>query len=128
MGRIRPAQCRLPPAFWSTKVFWSGMMSVVSWVCGQGESKVSSRLFLGGKSTQALKMPVVTLQAVKPAAFCVTSPLECPLQAISSGKHLTTLRSLLPALPPAPNIPLSSTGSALWTCLASVRAPREEKG
>jgi len=33
-GRVRPAQCRLPPAFWSTKVFWSGMMSVVSWVCG----------------------------------------------------------------------------------------------
>lgn len=29
---------------------------------------------------------------------------------------------------PAPNIPLSNTGSALWTCLASVRAPGEQKG
>lgn len=42
MGRIRPAQCRLPPALGSTKVFWSGMVSVVSWVCGTGESKGSA--------------------------------------------------------------------------------------
>lgn len=42
VGRIRPAQCRLPPALGSTKVFWSGMVSVVSWVCGTGESKGSA--------------------------------------------------------------------------------------
>lgn len=34
----------------------------------------------------------------------------------------------LPRFPPVPNLPLSSTGSALWTCLASVRAPGGEEG
>lgn len=54
MGRIRPAQCRLPPALGSTKVFWSGMVSVVSWVCGTGESKGSAApsgvFFLGRRA------------------------------------------------------------------------------
>lgn len=37
-------------------------------------------------------------------------------------------RHPLPRFPPVPNLPLSSTGSALWTCLASVRAPGGEEG
>lgn len=40
----------------------------------------------------------------------------------------TAPESPLPASPPAPHVPLSSTGSALWNCLASFRAPGEEKG
>ena len=99
-GRIRPAQCRLPPAFWSTNVFWSGIMSVVSWVCGQGESRVSSGPFRG-KSIQPWKTPISALRSAKPAVpstVLVWHVLPEPLAVGNSSQP----REPPPHAPPCP--------------------------
>lgn len=93
-GRIRPAHCRLPPAFWSTKVFWSGIMSVVSWVCGQGGSGVSAGAFFGENHPVLENTHVHPLDSGSQHGACLV-----PSQTICSGKQPLRARSLHPVLP-----------------------------
>lgn len=120
-GRIRAAWCRLPAAFWSTKVFWSGIVSVVSWVWDGGQQESAARSEFGGEAFSF---------GTHHFFFFLNNSPWLPIHLLVTGPHPIEAPSTRPPSqpPPCPKLPLSSTGSALWTCLASVRAPGGEKG